>query len=77
MLILLPSESSNVNMLTRDLQHDRISSILSQLQPTEVAVELPRFEIEFETDVVDYLKLVSCVCCDSVSGDYFLFLVED
>lgn len=46
-------------MLTRDLQHDRISSILSQLQPTEIAVELPRFEIEFETDVVDYLKQVT------------------
>lgn len=58
MLVLLPSERSNVNMLTRDLQHDRISSILSQLQPTEIAVELPRFEIEFETDVVDYLRQV-------------------
>lgn len=61
MLILLPSESSNVKMLTRDLQHDRISSILSQLEPTEVALELPRFEIEFETDVVDYLKQVTVV----------------
>lgn len=61
MLVVLPSASSNVNMLTRDLQHDRISSILSQLPPTEVAVELPRFEIEFETDVVDYLKQVGFV----------------
>lgn len=60
MLIILPSDRSNANMLTRDLQHDRISSILSQLEPTEVAVELPRFQIEYEVDVVEYLKQVSC-----------------
>lgn len=59
MLILLPSEKSSVRTLTRDLQHDRFISILEQLEPTELSVEIPRFEIDYNTGLEDYLKQVS------------------
>lgn len=59
MLILLPSEKSSVRSLTRDLQHDRFISILEQLEPTELSVEIPRFEIDYNTGLEDYLKEVS------------------
>lgn len=71
MLVLLPGEKSNVWTLTRDLQHDRLVSILSQLQPTEVSVELPRFHIEYSADLVDHLKQV-CITLEK----FLLFIVS-
>lgn len=59
MVVILPGERSNVKTLTRDLQHDRLTSILSQLEPKEILVEMPRFQIDYSTDLVNYLKQVS------------------
>lgn len=59
MVVMLPGERSNVNTLTRDLQHDRLTSILSQLEPKEILIELPRFQIDYSGDLVNYLKQVS------------------
>lgn len=68
MVVILPGEKSNVQTLTRDLQHDHLVSVLSQLEPKEILVEIPRFEIAYSTDLVQYLKQVSLCAKSCVSN---------
>ncbi|KAK9889266.1 hypothetical protein WA026_004545 [Henosepilachna vigintioctopunctata] len=55
MLLLIPSAGTNIKILARDMQHAHFESILNSLKPTEIMLELPRFEIESEVNLMDYL----------------------
>lgn len=59
MLILLPSEKQTVEGLQRDLQHSNFVSIIDSLESTEILVTLPKFEIEYNTNLVPILEKVS------------------
>ncbi|KAL3289709.1 hypothetical protein HHI36_023109 [Cryptolaemus montrouzieri] len=56
MLLLIPSKGTNIKTLARDLQHSHFDNILDSLRPTEIILEMPRFEIENQLSLVDYLK---------------------
>lgn len=59
MLVLLPSEKHSVEGLIKDLQHVSFASIVKKLQPVEVLVDFPRFEIEYQVDLKPVLESVS------------------
>ncbi|KAK6641094.1 hypothetical protein RUM44_012795 [Polyplax serrata] len=56
MLLLLPNEGNKVEQLSRDLVHVSLNSILSEIKSQEIFVQIPKFEISFETDFVEILK---------------------
>ncbi|XP_045481195.1 uncharacterized protein LOC123685563 [Harmonia axyridis] len=56
MLLLIPSLGTNIRILTRDMQHAHFENIVDSLKPTEVILEMPKFEIESELNLIDYLK---------------------
>jgi len=56
MLVLIPSSGNNIRILARDMQHAKFSGILDQLRPTDLVVELPRFELEYSADLIQFLK---------------------
>lgn len=61
MLILLPNQTQSIDGLTRALQHYPFASIVRQLDSTEVFVNIPRFEIDFNADIRSILQQVSCL----------------
>ncbi|KAF5288380.1 hypothetical protein FQA39_LY15470 [Lamprigera yunnana] len=56
MLVLLPSKQQSVDLLIRDIKFMTISAIVGLLEPTEVSVSLPKFEIEHTADIVPDLQ---------------------
>ncbi|KAF5296887.1 hypothetical protein FQR65_LT10153 [Abscondita terminalis] len=56
MLVLLPSKQQSVDLLVRDIKFMTIASIVNMLEPTEVYVNLPKFEIEHTADIVPDLQ---------------------
>lgn len=59
MLVLLPSEKHSVEGLIKDLQHVSFAALIDKLQYVEVMVDLPKFEIEYQTDMRPVLEAVS------------------
>lgn len=59
MLILLPTNGNNVRTLTRDMQHAQLNSIIDGLKPMDLHLEIPKFEIEYQIDLVQFLRPVS------------------
>lgn len=59
MLLLIPKSKYGLRTLLKDLQHTRLSEILNSLEKTEIQLSLPKFDLEFETDLVPALKNVS------------------
>ncbi|KAG8236121.1 hypothetical protein J437_LFUL000484 [Ladona fulva] len=55
MLLLLPNDRNGISQMMRDLPHNPLNSIVSQLELQEVHVLLPKFEAEFNTDLVGVL----------------------
>ncbi|XP_017772391.1 PREDICTED: uncharacterized protein LOC108559574 [Nicrophorus vespilloides] len=51
MLILLPRVKNNIHALIKDLQHASFRNIVDKLEMAEVQFEIPRFEIEFSTEL--------------------------
>lgn len=62
MLLIIPKEMNFIRTLLKDLQHTRLSTILKMLEKQEIQLSLPKFEIDFETDLVPALKRVSTHC---------------
>jgi serine protease inhibitor len=56
MLILLPTNGNNVRTLTRDMQHAQLNSIIDGLKPMDLHLEIPKFEIEYQIDLVQFLR---------------------
>lgn len=56
MIVILPSERQSVDLLARDIKFMTIASIVNALEPTEVFVNLPKFEIEYTADIVPDLQ---------------------
>lgn len=59
MLLLIPNDGNSVKTVARDMQHSQLNQIVNELKPTEIILELPKFEIEYTGDLVDILKSVS------------------
>uniref|UniRef100_A0A1Y1L261 Serpin domain-containing protein n=1 Tax=Photinus pyralis TaxID=7054 RepID=A0A1Y1L261_PHOPY len=56
MLVVLPSKQQSVDFLIRDMKFMTVESIVNMLEPTEVFVNLPSFEIEYSADMVSDLE---------------------
>mgnify|MGYP005985021929 FL=1 len=59
MLILLPTNGNNVRTLGKDMQHAQLHMVIDALKPTELILEIPKFEIDYQIDLVEFLKPVS------------------
>lgn len=55
MLILLPVNDNGIKILTKDIQHIRFAEIVNSLQPNELVLEIPKFQIEFSSEISKYL----------------------
>jgi len=55
-VIFLPGKLHNINDFIADLDDQKIKNYLNKLSLINVDLELPKFEIEFETMINDYLK---------------------
>ncbi|KAJ8981485.1 hypothetical protein NQ317_007011 [Molorchus minor] len=56
MLILLPAEDASIRNIIRDLIHFKLGDILDKLRTSDMILQIPRFEIDYSTDLVGYLK---------------------
>ncbi|XP_071454168.1 leukocyte elastase inhibitor-like [Hetaerina americana] len=56
MLLLLPNERQGMAQMLRDLPHNPLSSIVAQLELREVQVAIPRFQADFNLDMVAPLR---------------------
>ncbi|XP_064215255.1 serpin peptidase inhibitor 5 isoform X1 [Tribolium castaneum] len=56
MLILFPTNGNNVRTLARDMQHAQLHMVIDALKPTDLILEIPKFEIDYETDLVSFLR---------------------
>ncbi|KAJ3639326.1 hypothetical protein Zmor_002691 [Zophobas morio] len=56
MLILLPTNGNNVRTLGKDMQHAQLHMVIDALKPTELILEIPKFEIDYQIDLVEFLK---------------------
>nr|CAD7589192.1 unnamed protein product [Timema genevievae] len=61
MLILVPTNKDGIEQLVRDMSFNHPSTILTLLKPTEMAVFLPRFSVEYSTDLIPILKQLKIV----------------
>lgn len=61
MLILFPTNGNNVRTLARDMQHAQLHMVIDSLKPTDLILEIPKFEINYETDLASFLRSVSSV----------------
>lgn len=61
MLLLLPNTKDGLQALERKLTEKIIQQISQNLKRAEVTVKLPKFEIEYEVNMVKYLKEVNVV----------------
>lgn len=75
MMIILPKQNENIQLLLRDLQRFHLNDILNGLQETEIFLDLPRFNIQYEADLSSALKNVSKfrLCCQIVHFFGFSF----
>jgi serpin B len=69
MVILLP-EAGNFEAFEGELQVDKVASIVSDLQPTEVALAMPRFEFDSEFSLKDTLTAMGMPVAFSTSADF-------
>lgn len=58
MLLLIPTSGTNIRILASDMQHAHFENIVGSLRPTEVILEMPKFEIESELSLIEYLRPV-------------------
>ncbi|XP_063242332.1 leukocyte elastase inhibitor-like [Bacillus rossius redtenbacheri] len=56
MLVVMPNKLDGIGQLVRDLPHRSISAILQSLELTEVVISLPRFQLDYSTDLVKILR---------------------
>ncbi|KAJ8950296.1 hypothetical protein NQ318_021153, partial [Aromia moschata] len=56
MLILLPSEDVSIRSVVRDLPHFKIADILEALKSSDIILQIPKFQFEYSTDLIEYLK---------------------
>lgn len=56
MVIVLPKKKDGIHEVTRDMKHNTLLRILAQQEPSEVILQLPRFIIEFDTDIAQGLQ---------------------
>lgn len=56
MLLLLPTKRNGIQELSRDVIHVSMRSILSSMKMQEVFIQIPRFEISYEHDLIESLK---------------------
>nr|CAD7392015.1 unnamed protein product [Timema cristinae] len=61
MLILIPTNKDGIEQLVRDMSFNHPSTILTLLKPTELAVFLPRFSVEYSTELIPILKQLKIV----------------
>lgn len=59
MLILLPVNDNGIKILTKDIQHIRFTELVNSLQPNDLLLEIPKFQIEFSSHISPYLIPVS------------------
>jgi len=69
MVILLP-EAGNFEAFEEGLQGQQVSDIISGLQPTEVALTMPRFEFDSEFSLKDTLAGMGMPIAFSSSADF-------
>ncbi|NEU35031.1 hypothetical protein GN156_30705, partial [bacterium LRH843] len=55
-VIVLPKKKDGIHEVSRDLKHNTLLKVLPQQQPSEVILQLPRFTIEFDTDILPALQ---------------------
>lgn len=58
MMIVLPMETNGLATVQKDFVQSTMSLILSQLQTTEVELKMPKFSIDYSTDMTSILKEV-------------------
>ncbi|KAJ9580160.1 hypothetical protein L9F63_004177 [Diploptera punctata] len=56
LMLLLPTTPLGIAQLVRDLTHISLHNIVSALQPTELLISLPRFKIDYNTDLLHKLN---------------------
>uniref|UniRef100_A0A1B6DVY9 Serpin domain-containing protein n=2 Tax=Clastoptera arizonana TaxID=38151 RepID=A0A1B6DVY9_9HEMI len=56
MIVILPTKRNNIFNLNRDLSHRSIKDIVRTMAEREIMLKLPRFSIEFKSDLVPVLK---------------------
>ncbi|XP_044764996.1 uncharacterized protein LOC123321453 [Coccinella septempunctata] len=56
MLLLIPTVGTNVRILASDMQHAHFENIIGSLISTEMILEMPKFEIESELSLIEYLR---------------------
>jgi Serpin (serine protease inhibitor). len=60
-MLLMPSEVNGIQQLVRDLNHISMSKIVSSLEENEMLITVPKFKIDYNTDLLSKLEDVS-VC---------------
>ncbi|XP_021937997.1 serine protease inhibitor 42Dd-like isoform X2 [Zootermopsis nevadensis] len=55
LLLLLPNKPNTAHQLVRDLTHVSLHNIVSSLDATEILVSVPRFSIDYSTDLIHKL----------------------
>lgn len=56
MMIILPEEQSGVDNVLRDLHNIKIKNIIRDSEKSSLAVSIPKFKIETETNLVEPMK---------------------
>ncbi|PSN48955.1 hypothetical protein C0J52_11364 [Blattella germanica] len=56
LMLLLPTAINGIEQLVRDLTHISLHTIVSSLRTTEILISVPRFQIDFDTDLVNTLN---------------------
>lgn len=59
MIIILPYEANGLAKVENSFQNYDLRSLLRKVEPETVRVQLPKFRVDFELDMVEALKLVS------------------
>lgn len=59
MMFVMPNAVDGITQLVRDILHVPLHTIISSLRETEVLLSIPRFDIEFSTDLLHTLHEVS------------------
>lgn len=59
MILLVPQDRNAEVSLYRDLPNIGLPQILGFMEPVEVILRMPKFDVEFREDIVEPLKNVS------------------
>ena len=57
-VILLPDKSKNINEFISELEDNKVSQLLKKMHQTKVNLELPKFKLEFDTNLDSALQLL-------------------